>query len=130
VASPAVAERPATVEQETIDRVAKVLRSGEPSALLVGGAAVHEQGLRAASRVARATGAKLLCETFPTRLERGAGLPAVERLGYLVPDDCKVHGLAAGADDAVGALEALADIVAGGEQPLVQEAARPDRPTG
>ena len=29
------------------------------------------------------TGAELLCETFPARLERGAGRPAVERLGYL-----------------------------------------------
>ena len=36
-----------------------------------------------AARIADATGAKLLCETFPARLERGAGLPAVERLGYL-----------------------------------------------
>ncbi len=29
------------------------------------------------------TGARLLCETFPARLERGAGVPPVERLGYL-----------------------------------------------
>ena len=29
------------------------------------------------------TGAKLYAETFPTRLERGAGLPAVERIAYL-----------------------------------------------
>ena len=36
----------------------------------------------AASRVAEATGAKLLCETFPSVLERGAGIPEVERLGY------------------------------------------------
>ncbi len=40
-------------------------------------------GLRAASRIAQATGAKLICETFPARIERGAGLPAVDRLGYL-----------------------------------------------
>ena len=33
--------------------------------------------------VAAATGAELLCETFPARLERGAGRPPVERLGYL-----------------------------------------------
>jgi acetolactate synthase-1/2/3 large subunit len=37
----------------------------------------------AASRVVNTTGAKLLCETFPARLERGAGLPGIERLGYL-----------------------------------------------
>jgi acetolactate synthase-1/2/3 large subunit len=38
--------------------------------------------LAAAARIAQATGARLLCETFPTRLERGAGVPAVERLAY------------------------------------------------
>ena len=37
----------------------------------------------AAGRVVAATGAKLMCETFPASLERGAGLPSVERLGYL-----------------------------------------------
>jgi acetolactate synthase I/II/III large subunit len=44
---------------------------------------VREPGLAAASRIADATGAKLFCETFPARLERGAGVPAIERLGYL-----------------------------------------------
>ena len=60
------------------------LRSGEPAALLVGGRVVAgEAGLVAAARVAAGAGAKLLCETFPARLARGAGLPEVERLGYL-----------------------------------------------
>ena len=63
--------------------VAKALRSGEPAALLLGGRAVREAGLVAASRIANVCDAKLLAETFPTRLERGAGRPAVDRLGYL-----------------------------------------------
>jgi acetolactate synthase-1/2/3 large subunit len=71
------------VAVDDVDLVAKALGRGEPSALLLGGAAVTERGLVAAARVAEATGAKLLCETFPARLERGAGLPAVERLAYL-----------------------------------------------
>jgi acetolactate synthase-1/2/3 large subunit len=71
------------VASDDVDLVAKALRRGESSALLLGGAAVQERGLLAAARVAAATGAKLLCETFPARLERGAGLPAVERLAYL-----------------------------------------------
>jgi acetolactate synthase I/II/III large subunit len=50
---------------------------------LMGGSALREKGLRAAGRVAAATGARLLAETFPANLERGAGLPAVERLPYL-----------------------------------------------
>jgi acetolactate synthase-1/2/3 large subunit len=44
----------------------------------------------AAARVAAATGARLLCEVFPTRWERGAGLPAVERLAY-VPELASVQ---------------------------------------
>jgi acetolactate synthase I/II/III large subunit len=36
----------------------------------------------AAARIAAATGAALLCQTFPARLERGAGLPALHRLPY------------------------------------------------
>lgn len=60
----------------------QVLRSGEPTVLMIGGDATRGPGLAAAARIAQATGARLLCETFPTRLERGAGVPAVERLAY------------------------------------------------
>jgi len=68
---------------DEVELAAKALRSGEPTALLLGGKALRERGLLAASRIAQATGAKLLCETFPARLVRGAGLPTIERLGYL-----------------------------------------------
>src|SRR5688572_30842005 len=57
-APPPPAPRPATVAPEVVDDVAKVLRSGEPAALLVGGGALREAGLVAASRVANACGAK------------------------------------------------------------------------
>ena len=50
--------------------------------ILIGGDATRTPGLSAAVRAADATGARVLCETFPTRLERGAGVPAVERLAY------------------------------------------------
>lgn len=69
-------------DAERVAAVASVLR--EPgAALLLGGAALREGPLRAAARVAGATGARLICETFPARLERGAGLPELERLAYL-----------------------------------------------
>jgi acetolactate synthase-1/2/3 large subunit len=61
---------------------AKALKSGESTVLLIGGDATRVAGLSAAARIAEATGARVLCETFPTRLERGAGVPAVERLAY------------------------------------------------
>ena len=74
----------AAVADDVVEAAAKALRSGEPAALLVGGSVVAgERGLAAAGRVAGAAGAKLLAETFPARLARGAGLPPVERLGYL-----------------------------------------------
>ncbi len=73
---------PETVPDSAIARVADALRGGEPAVILIGGPACRARGLLAASRIANATGAKVLAETFPARLERGAGLPSVERLGY------------------------------------------------
>jgi len=70
-------------DADVVDAVAKALRSGEPVGLILGGTALRERGLLAASRVANATGARLVAETFPTRLERGAGLPPIDRLAYL-----------------------------------------------
>jgi acetolactate synthase I/II/III large subunit len=73
----------ANVPGESVEGVAKALRSGERAALLLGGSSLRARGLLAASRVATTAGAALLGETFPAYLERGAGIPAVERLGYL-----------------------------------------------
>lgn len=63
---------------------AELLRTqGERAVVLLGGAATHADGLRAAARIGAATGARILVETFPARLTRGRGVPAIERLGYL-----------------------------------------------
>ena len=82
-AAPVARAAPARTPVEVVDAVAKAVRGGEPTALLLGRTALLEPGLVAAARVAAACGAKLLAETFPTRLAHGAGLPAVERIGYL-----------------------------------------------
>lgn len=74
---------PQAVDATTVKDVAAVFGTGESVALLIGGAACREEGLRAASRIGAATGAKVFVETFPSRLERGVGLPTIERLGYL-----------------------------------------------
>jgi acetolactate synthase-1/2/3 large subunit len=79
---PRAVGRRTVVPADTVEEVAKALRSGERTALLLGGSALRADGLHAASRVAVATGAALLGETFPANLERGAGIPAVERLAY------------------------------------------------
>jgi acetolactate synthase-1/2/3 large subunit len=83
VAAPVESPAPAIVEDARIAEIAAVLTSGEPTVLLLGHGAARERGLMAASRIAEATGVNLLVETFPARLERGAGLPNIERLGYL-----------------------------------------------
>lgn len=70
------------VSGDVIASVAKLLRSGEPCLLLVGGSAARADGLVSASRVASATGAGLLLETSIGRLERAGGLPPAERLNY------------------------------------------------
>ncbi|HEY6473030.1 MAG TPA: acetolactate synthase large subunit [Acidimicrobiales bacterium] len=80
--APRPLRRATVVPADTVDEVAKALRSGERTALLLGGRALRADGLAAASRVAASTGAALLGETFPANLERGAGIPAVERLAY------------------------------------------------
>jgi acetolactate synthase I/II/III large subunit len=74
---------PSPVSDETIAAAAAALRSGEPCVLLLGGPALLRPGLEAASRVASAGHARLLGETFVARLERGAGVPPLERLAYL-----------------------------------------------
>jgi len=73
----------APVGSDTIDAIAAALRSGEPAALLVGGRATRRAPLAAAAAVCATAGAKLLGETFPARLERGAGIAAVDRIAYL-----------------------------------------------
>ena len=72
-----------TPDAARIATVAQALAAGPKTALLLGGRALREGPLRAASQLAAHTGARLLAEVFPTRLERGAGLPPVERLAYL-----------------------------------------------
>jgi acetolactate synthase-1/2/3 large subunit len=146
-----------------IEGVAQVL--GASTVLFLGGDALREPGLIAAARVAAGTGTRLLAETFPARMQRGAGLPDVLKLPYppdgarkqldgvehlvlvgakepvaffgypdmpgrLVPEGGTVHVLATPEEDGIGALQALADLVAPGATGEVAEARRPDVPTG
>jgi acetolactate synthase-1/2/3 large subunit len=76
-----VARRPEPIAVDT-RAVEEALRSGEPAVILVGGDATRAQGLGAAARLARAHGARVFCETFPARLERGAGIASAERIAY------------------------------------------------
>ncbi|HXV93507.1 MAG TPA: acetolactate synthase large subunit [Pseudonocardia sp.] len=87
VAPPAAAAPAPRVDADAVEAAAKALRSaresGAPCVLLIGGDATRGPGPAAAGRIAAATGAKVLAETFPARVERGAGRPPVSRLGYV-----------------------------------------------
>lgn len=143
-AGPARRTAPAAVSAERVERAAAAVRAGG-AALFLGGVTLRGAGLRAAARVrAAAPATRLLHDVFVARLERGADLPAVERLPYfpeqataaldgvrslvlvaarepvsffgyphlpsrLAPEGCERVELAAPDEDAVGALEALAD---------------------
>src|SRR3954454_11821228 len=73
---------PAVADSASVDAVANALRGRGSTAILLGGRAPREPGLIAAQRIAAPPGARLYAEVFPTRLERGAGVPPIERLAY------------------------------------------------
>ncbi|WP_141996480.1 acetolactate synthase large subunit [Amycolatopsis cihanbeyliensis] len=64
-----------------VEEVALLLRRHAPHVtVLLGGDLLKRRGREAASRLATATGARILAESSPARQERGAGIPEVERL--------------------------------------------------
>ena len=74
----------AAPDAAAIDNAARVLRSGEPTLLLLGGRALRERGLELAGRIAARSGCKLATRFFNARVERGAGRVAATRLAYAV----------------------------------------------
>ena len=85
-APPRPAARPEVVSDDQVRAAGDILSGpsgGDGVLLLLGGKALTERGLTVAGRISAATGARLLAETFPARMERGAGLPPVDRLAYL-----------------------------------------------
>jgi len=114
-APPTFCERK-TVAPETIDEVAAALRSREPAVIFMTGQALLERGLETASRIAGATGARLLSQTFNARLQRGAGRVPIESLPYF-------------AESAVAALEGVRHLILVGAQAPVSFFAYPDAPS-
>lgn len=77
--SPTAAPAPASAR---VTAAVGVLGRGRSSALYLGGWACRHDALRHVARIADATGCRVLVETFPARMERGAGTPRIERFGY------------------------------------------------
>lgn len=66
-----------------VEDIAKALRDGGRTMLLLGGHGLRTEGLRAAGAIAEAfEHVELVCETFPARMERGPETPALRRLPY------------------------------------------------
>lgn len=106
VAAP-IAPAPARpVPADAVEAAARALKTGAAAALLLRGPVLWGEGLRLAARVRAATGCRLLCDTFVPRVDRGRGLPIVERIPYFPRE-----GMAAIAD--------LTDlVVCGGREPV------------
>jgi acetolactate synthase-1/2/3 large subunit len=83
-AAPVAAASGSAPRPDAIAAAAAALGSGQQCAVLLGGrVAADPDTLAAVAAIAGACGARLLCETFPARLARGAGRAAVDRLSYL-----------------------------------------------
>jgi acetolactate synthase-1/2/3 large subunit len=115
-APPLPLQGPARVSDIAIDQVAAVLRAGRKVGFLLRGEALRGAGLCAAGRIAAATGAHLICDTFAPRLERGAGRVRVARMPYRPAD-------------AIAFLTGLDSLVIVGSQAPVAFFAYPDEPS-
>jgi acetolactate synthase I/II/III large subunit len=113
---PVPARPPSPVPDEIVTGAAEALRGGGPAVILLGGTGLRRPAIEAASRIAAATGARLLGETFPARHERGGGIPEVDRLAYL-------------AELAAGQLDGARHIILAGAKPPVSFFAYPGKPS-
>jgi acetolactate synthase-1/2/3 large subunit len=85
--APASVVRPrasTAVADQRIRRIAQVLdRYKNRAVLLLSGSGLGSHSLESAARIAGRTGVRLMCTSFPARLEQGGGLPRIERLPYM-----------------------------------------------
>ena len=115
-APPLPIPQPATVASDVVDKVAAALSSDRRSALLLRGRVLQERGLSAAGRIAAKTGARLFCDTFAPRAQRGAGRVSVERIPYF-------------AEQIVEFLSKIEQLIIIGSKPPVSFFAYPGKPS-
>ena len=79
---------------ECIRGAASILRSGEPTGLLLGGATLLAAGLHAAGQLAAGTGVRVFADRNAARMERGMGTFAPQRVPYFPePAEAALAGL-------------------------------------
>jgi acetolactate synthase-1/2/3 large subunit len=81
VGTPLPRRAPRAVDSQQVDAVAAALRSREPAVLLLNGIITPERA-ELAHRIGKATGARVLTDTFVPRIARGAGRAELGRLPY------------------------------------------------
>jgi acetolactate synthase-1/2/3 large subunit len=79
-----------TPAAEAVEEAARILRSGEPTLILVSGRAVRADGLELAGKIAARTGARLIAQGSNARTQRGRGRVSVERIPYVVDQATRV----------------------------------------
>ncbi|CAN5166092.1 acetolactate synthase large subunit [soil metagenome] len=149
---------------ERIEALAKRLRGAKKPVVLMGSLACTDRGIRAAGRLS-ALGWRVMTDTFISRLPRGAGRYAPDRMMYfgemaladlagsdllvlagtklpvaffaypampsvLVPEGCETAVLAEVEEDAVAALEALADAAGAPERFATVDGTQPGAASG
>ncbi len=81
-------------QPECVRGAALILKSGEPTGLLLGGATLLAAGLHAAGQLAAGTGVRVFADRNGARMERGAGTFAPQRVPYFPePTEAALAGL-------------------------------------
>lgn len=107
--------RPGRSTDSAIETAAKMLRTGEPTAIILGGHATRERPLEIAGRIVASTGAKLFAATYTPRITRGAGRVPIERIPFPV-------------NQALEALAKFSNVLLVGAKAPVAFFAYPDKP--
>ena len=105
-----------TATPPRIAEIARILRSDEPTALVVAGNALEVDGLAAAHRIAALTRARLVAPTFNRLIQRGRGRHPIPLLPYVI-------------DHAVAALSGIRHLVLVGAQEPAGFFAYPGKPS-
>jgi acetolactate synthase-1/2/3 large subunit len=115
-AAPLPRPAPVPVADLAVSQAAEALKSGHNTLILIRGSALKESGLRAAAQVAAKTGARLACDTFPPRWQRGAGRPLIEQIPYF-------------AEQILDFMKGVEQLVLVGAEPPVSFFAYPGKPS-
>jgi len=115
VTSASLVSAPAKPADSAIDAAARILESGGNSALILGGHATRQSPLEFAGMISAATGTRLFSQTLTSRVTRGAGRVAVERIPYPI-------------DQAIDLLKDVENIILVGARAPVGFFAYPDKP--